>query len=330
MNNDAKEHLFYARKFHFSYSSLSKLLYSPGLFYRHYVLEEREELLSDSALEGKIIHALLLDKDIFDKEYVVSEITLPSDNVKAIVDKIYKLYQEEQNGPEDAYARTKIEEFSDEIQSIMREMNFYQKMTDKIAKLNKEGGEAYFEYLKSTQGKRIISADMYAKCVDIVNILKNSDVIKLTGLHPDNPTYEHVYNEVAIETTMDEFPFGLKGTVDNIFIDHEHKVVRINDIKTTSKTIAEFPEAVEYYKYGIQAAIYERLVKKIIIAEEYDYVFTFIVIDKYGQVYPFEVSEDTMTNWQIDLQDKLNEAKWHYETRDYSLPYSYLKKKVVL
>ncbi len=34
---------FYENKFYFSYSGLNKLLYSPAMFYSHYVLIERED-----------------------------------------------------------------------------------------------------------------------------------------------------------------------------------------------------------------------------------------------------------------------------------------------
>ena len=42
---------FYNNPFSFSYSSLSKLLYSPRLFYKDYILNEKEEKLSESPQE---------------------------------------------------------------------------------------------------------------------------------------------------------------------------------------------------------------------------------------------------------------------------------------
>ena len=37
--DDNKEKEFYAKDFNFSYSSLNKLLFSPSLFYKDYILE---------------------------------------------------------------------------------------------------------------------------------------------------------------------------------------------------------------------------------------------------------------------------------------------------
>jgi hypothetical protein len=70
---DAKglEDKFYSQPFSFSYSGLSKLLYSPGLFYNHYILQEREEKLDQHLVEGKVIHCLILDNGSFNNQFIV-------------------------------------------------------------------------------------------------------------------------------------------------------------------------------------------------------------------------------------------------------------------
>jgi hypothetical protein len=55
----------------------------------------------------------------------------------------------------------------------------------------------------------------------------------------------------------------------------------------------------------------------------YKIQFTFIVIDKYQQVYPFEVSAETMRLWRERFMDTLNTAKWHYTNRKFNLPYKF-------
>ena len=67
--NFDKENNFYSKKFKFSYSSLNKLLFSPSLFYRDYILEEREIKTDKHLIEGKLIHLLLLQPEEFDKEF---------------------------------------------------------------------------------------------------------------------------------------------------------------------------------------------------------------------------------------------------------------------
>jgi hypothetical protein len=331
------EDYFYAKSFDFSYSSLNKLLYSPMLFYKHYILGEREEELEKHLVEGRVIHKLLFDVDTFDEEFVIGMEKVPSDNVVDVIKTINNIRkQEAESLPEDMGCRTNLDEFESEILTALADKNLYQKMSDELKLkriINTEGIE-YFNFLKKVEGKTMISADTYSDCVEKVVKIQNHECMKNMGLHHQNESMSDVYNELDIQMTMDEegFPFGIKGFIDNLFIDRPKKTIRINDLKTTSKTISEFTDAVSLYNYWIQAAIYERLVRKILKDKyaDWDYVFSYIVIDKYSQVYQFEVSQDTMTEWQIDLQEKLHEAKFHYERRDYSLPYKFLTSKVKL
>ena len=64
--------------------------------------------------------------------------------------------------------------------------------------------------------------------------------------------------------------------------------------------------------------------------DEYTIEFKFIVIDKYNQVYVFDVSEDTINTWTNGLLQVLNSAKYHYENRNYLLPVEFLTNKVTL
>ena len=64
--------------------------------------------------------------------------------------------------------------------------------------------------------------------------------------------------------------------------------------------------------------------------DEYTIIFKFIVIDKYNQVYVYDVSQESMGNWAEGLNNVLKIAEYHYTKRDYSLPYELLVKKVKL
>jgi hypothetical protein len=329
------EDMFYAKRFAFSYSSLNKLLYSPGLFYRHYILGDRDDELDKSLVDGRIIHNLLLDQDTFSDTFVIAQTKLPSDNVKDVIGKVYAKYLLEKKTMVEE-ARSTLTQYSEEILEELKEKNLYQKMSDeiKLGKIINEEGIEYFNFLKEATGKTVIDAATYSRCVEIVDKIKQHECMKRMGLHPSNNRLEDVYQELEFLFNMDDdsFPFDLKGIVDNIFVDRDTQKVWMNDLKTTSKTIAEFPDTVQFYNYWMQAAIYMRAMRYLMANRHpgYDIVFSFIVVDKYGQIYVFEVSDDTMTNWEIDLQDKLKEAKYHYESRDYSLPYRFLKSKVIL
>ena len=57
-------------------------------------------------------------------------------------------------------------------------------------------------------------------------------------------------------------------------------------------------------------------------ANEWTVVFTFIVIDKYNQVYPFQVSKETLAKWEEEFSHVVVQLDYHYLNRDYSLPYN--------
>ena len=189
----------------------------------------------------------------------------------------------------------------------------------------------YFDFLKQKGKKDIIDTDTYYKCLDSVQILRqNPEVVEALDLNRDSGAT--VYSEYPIQIELPGYPFGLKGIVDNIVVDENNKTVIINDVKTTGKTVAEFAETVEYYNYWLQAAVYKKLISgKFDIDSDWKVKFNFIVIDKYKQTYVFPVSDETLNKWYLTgLSDSLAKAKYHFEKRDFSLPYDMLQSKVVL
>jgi len=51
--------------------------------------------------------------------------------------------------------------------------------------------------------------------------------------------------------------------------------------------------------------------------------FRFIVFDKYDHLYAYPVSESTLKDWEHNYKDVLQSARYHYETKDYTLPYDF-------
>jgi len=339
----ALEDKFYSQEFYLSYSGLNKLLYSPQLFYRWYILQEREEKLESYLLDGKVIHCLLLDDGSFSKQFIVSPSKLPSDNTRIVIDKVFQAYVNFQPITSDdgsvAVLSPHLEDLSIQVIDTLKEMNLHQSLkTDeqRLAKIISEDTKSYFEFLMQKGNKDIIDDITLKRCTESVEILKNNKrVSDLMSLQKSDFELHEVYNEHYIETkntygnveTGILYPFGLKGVIDNLVIDYTKKKIYINDLKTSGKTLADFPESIEYYKYSLQGAIYKRLVEdkfKAIITAEWEIVFNFVVIDKYQQVCIFEISPTTMGEWQSKLEESLTEATYHYTIRDYSKPYKFI------
>jgi hypothetical protein len=324
---------FYSRPFNFSYSSLSRLLWSPKSFKDVYIHGQREEIVADHLIKGKLIHNLLLDPKSMEANYIVMPSNIPGSNVKAVIDRVY--YHKEQLVDD---TREELEDFPGAILDIMRDMNFYQNLkTDdqRIAKIITEESLVYWSFLKQKKGKDLIDQETLTYCTEAVEIIKqNKEVCDVLALYADSMSNIEIMNEQYTDMyPVPNYPFGLKGILDSLVVDHENKQIRINDVKTTSKDLKNFKESVEYYDYWMQAAIYLLMIKtklKQLLTAGYTVEFNFIVIDKAFNTYVFPVSQQSLTEWSDKLYEALDKAKWHYEERKYDFPYELSKSKVYL
>ena len=322
-----KEKEFYDKEFSFSYSSLNKLLFSPSLFYKDYILQEREIKTDRHLIEGKLIHCLLFEPEKLKEKFNVVPGKTPSDNVRKVL-KDMTLYTDEKN-------LDKVEDFV--ILDSLKHMNLYQSLKAdeaRIAKIRTEDHKPYWEFL-SNPVVDVIDNDTLERCQEQVEIIKsNKDVMELLQIVETDFELDPVssYTEQYLETKLNNYKFGLKGYIDYYKIDTESKTITICDLKTTSKSIAEFGETVEFYNYWLQAAIYSTLVINNVDDEYKDYqiLFKFVVIDKYDQVYVFDVQEETLEQWGLSLKETLDQANYHYTEKNYSLPYQFLTGQVIL
>lgn len=332
---------FYDKYFYFSYSSLNKLLYSTQMFYKWYILRERSDEIESHLVEGKVIHCLLLERQKFDDQFIVTLENVPGVNNKKLVEHVVKEWKKE--GEPDK----KYEDYSDIMLEWLQNANLHQALKDdkdltksgaktgdqkRLEKVMTPRSSNYFNHLKNSKDKEVIDQATFDRCEEAVNIiLMNSAVKNLLRIGQSSFELLEIYNERPLQCAVKGLPFGLQGILDNYVIDHSTKKVYINDLKTTSKTLREFKDSVEYYKYWMQAAIYERLVKanhpEVV---GYEFIMHFIVIDKYNQVYPFLVSVESMLDWHIQLDEILKIAKYHYENKDYELPYEFAMNQVTL
>lgn len=331
----AAEKAFQDKDFYFSYSSLNKLLWSPAAFYQIYVMGIREEKTSSFLVNGKIIHALLLDPESVKKNYIFSPTSLPGENTKYVVDRVFSHHTELVKHGD---TRTKLEEYTDAIIDVLKDMNLHQSLkTDdqRVAKIISTEALSYWNFLMQKEGKEIIDVATLDYCVEAANIIKNDEeMCKLMGINPTEFDNIEVYNEQEFSYDLEGRSFkGIKGIIDNLVIDHDKKVIFINDLKTTSKELKDFRESIDYYSYWMQSAMYSAIVYGNFIKDKYpDYnmQFHFIVIDKNLQAYAFPVSQYTSNAWLMKLDDSFKIADYHMSNNKFHLPYDFCTKKVVL
>lgn len=327
---------FYSKKFFYSYSSLNKLMWSPQVFYQMYVLGLKEERLDTHLVQGKLIHLLLLEPEKFDQQFIMTPSTLPGDKLRVVVDRVYKHHAElASNGD----PRTELAEFEGAILDVMQDINYFQSLkTDKqrIEKIITPETISYWEFLRVKGSKTLVDPEMVKFCKDAVEIIKtNQDVCKLIGINNTEFSNREVLNEVPVSFEFAGKSYGLKGIIDNIVIDHDEKTIYINDIKTTSKSLKDFPETVEYYSYWLQCVIYMIMATKMYGAyldpqQGYVIKFYFIVIDSTFQTYSFPVTENTLNTWLNKFQEVIAKAEWHFNNKYYDLPYEFANGLITL
>jgi len=293
-NYSQLEETFYEKKFYFSYGSLSKLIYCPEIFYREYILGDRDEKTDLYLTEGKLIHSLLLEPEKFEEEYVVMTGKIPSENTKIVIDRVFAHHTELKRN--EAHKGETLESYGDAIIDILSDMNLHQSLkTDeqRIVKICTLDSAIYWDFLCKSAGKQIVDAQTYEKCKAVVEKVKSNEKIKdLLKLDVKKEWWHTIecHNELELSMDLKKYPFGLKGIIDNLVVDPGSGIIRINDIKTTSKSLKDFPETVKFYRYDLQAAVYNLMVTnrfQELIKQGYKVEFRFIVIDKNQQAYPF-------------------------------------------
>ena len=313
---------FYKKEFNFSYSSINKLLFSPRMFYNHYVLKQKEDSTDSHLVIGRVLHCLLLEPENFDNQFAVMTSKIPSENNKKIIDNIFRNYLVNQNNT------LTLEDYSKDILTHLLTINLHQSLKTDQQRLDKiltDENNEYFEFLKLSLGKTVIDQTILDNCKMSLDVIKANDdiraLLQLDKIQEDNEI--EVYNELIVSMSDKNLPFGFKGVLDNVVVDHNSKTLFINDLKTSGKSIQDFPESVDYYKYWIQGVIYVMLASEKFLKDKQDWnvQLTFIVIDKYNQVYPYQVSSESLNKWKIDFEKIVTQIRWHYDNKQYDLPY---------
>ena len=313
---------FYKKEFNFSYSSINKLLFSPRMFYNHYVLKQKEDSTDSHLVIGRVLHCLLLEPANFDNQFAVMTSKIPSENNKKIIDNIFRNYLVNQNNT------LTLEDYSKDILTHLLTINLHQSLKTDQQRLDKiltDENNEYFEFLKLSLGKTVIDQIILDNCKKSLDVIKANDdvraLLQLDKIQEDDEI--EVYNELIVSMSDKNLPFGFKGVLDNVVVDHNSKTIFINDLKTSGKSIQDFPESVDYYKYWIQGVIYVMLASEKFLKDKQDWnvQLTFIVIDKYNQVYPYQVSSESLNKWKIDFEKIVTQIRWHYDNKQYDLPY---------
>ncbi len=239
-----------------------------------------ESKYSSSLELGSSIHCMLLQPD----EYEISDIRKPSGKLGVFAENVY-LYRKEGYSIEDS------------IKLASEKSDYYKdKLTSKRLKTAiKESIEFYLNRLRvkeSLDKSTIFLSKSMASIFDICisNIISNNEF--MSTLYPKGIINDpEVYNEYAIlgEIQVGDRIVKVKGKLDNFTIDHEQKIITLNDVKSTGKPLSFFmgnefngvyiPGSFEKYKYYRQLAMYLYLLNNCLNLEGYKYKANILAIE---------------------------------------------------
>ncbi len=324
---------FYSKTFKFSYSSMNKLLFSPKLFYKDYILGEKEIRTDKHLVEGKLLHCLMFEPNKLEEKFKILPEKTPSDNVRKVLYRLNQLSDLDQDLLLDS------DEWAGIILAVLEDQNLYQSLKKdeaRLAKIQTKDNQLYWKFI-SNPNVDIVDTKTLEKCKNKLQyLLGNKDIQDIHISCNSKSNFEldpvSVYREKYLECNLDDHLFGLKGYVDYYKIDEENKTVTICDLKTTGKSISDFNETVDYYNYWLQAAIYSILVYENHkdIVKDFEIIFKFIVIDTYNQVYSFTVSDTTYQKWMENTSATLKIVDYHYTNQEYNLPFKFLINEINL
>lgn len=312
-----------------SYSGLNKMLFSPKLYYKHYILGEKEDSIDSWAIDGNLFDCYMTNESEFFSRFSIVPGVIPSDNTKKLV---YKIYKDFPVGSDD------LSTYRTQILEELVNINLHQSLkTDeqRLEKILTPDAINYFKFLKSSENKIVVDNEQVIAAKTRAELIKqDAKCSSKLALGGSDFNVEVVTQKMFYHELNGKYPFTLRGIPDRIVIDHKNKKIKIFDIKTTGKTLDDFyPDTYEYLKYDLQSAIYYTLIGneyKNSDLKDYTVSFEFFVIDKYDQYAFFEISHAAMQHNLKTLKEALDIAHYHISNNDYSVPYKFRNGSIII
>lgn len=226
--------------------------------------EEHTPDINKSMETGTLIHQFVDQED----KFAIADVAKPSDHSARWAEEVYR-----------AYGSDPTDDQVINIKNIFKLHNSVKKEDTILTKFEKECWE-YLQFLDKADGKVIMTEAMRDKVVNCYNAIKEHEAAyrllfaptEITGLQREKEKQLYV---------LDVKGYDAKGLIDCILIDHENKVIEINDLKTTHTNPYGFVPALgikdtpfEYRKYYRQLAWYGKLIR----TKYPDYIIKFNVI----------------------------------------------------
>jgi hypothetical protein len=205
------------------------------------VLNQREEKLGAHLIEGKVIHCLLLEPEKFNEKFMVSPLSLPSENSKAVIDKVF------QHAKQNMLLDSELKSLDSVIIDILKEANLHQSLKTDEQRVDKivTDQSSVFERSFPIQ---LSSFEFKLDNKSVVYRLKAKTVSEEKALGPyrgyilDNTTLQgKTVKEMLVGKTSDSTNDSTKGLVEYLN-DHQQHLLAKGAISVKDTYTIEFED----------------------------------------------------------------------------------------
>lgn len=226
---------------------------SPRKFKQFF--EERIDKPSAAMLRGTIFHLYCENPEAF----VVSEATKPSEKLGVVADAVVEAYE----SLEDKQSKDEMLMMLDQhILRACRAIGWNNNWKDEAIIKNSQSVATYLHavYNPENEGKIILTSVLKEQIEKCIQSLKENEYASRLLFWKDDFSKIDYYKEIDIYwgELVDGEVIKCKAKLDDLVIDHEKEVVRINDPKTTGGSAYNFEGTFKSYRLDIQFNMYER------------------------------------------------------------------------
>jgi hypothetical protein len=289
-----------------SNSSLSLFNYdqggSPTKFKRNHLDRDCDFIETPSLKNGKLIHLYVEDPS----KFLLSDVTAPSGKMKDLVEKAFEIYD---------VTMGFMMSLDSAVLQARKIVEYNNKLKDDtvIEKFNKEG-KKYFDFLCDSNDKICLDKDEYKIVTGCTSSLTSnkaaSDLLfNSTG-----------YNEYAVnwKGTYGGYELNLKALIDRIVVTDD--VIKLIDLKTTSKSVFKFKSSFESFRYYRQLAFYKEAIKQCPFYKGQRFEFYIVAVQTTGlyQTVVYRIDEEYIKQGEEEYLSLLNDIGECYRKDDWS------------
>ena len=297
-----------------SYSTLSRFQKNGGF---HSIPILFDKISTPSLVLGSITDELITgSQESFNERFLVSNVNLDEDVIN-IIKIIYDNFKDQYKH----FLQIPIVQVS----QMAKQNGFWP--ADKWADnarynglLKKGDVSGYYDFLRESDGKTVITNEQYQDAIKCVQALKTSEATRFyfAENEPNNPIQR--YYQLKFKATFDGIDY--RSMLDCCLVDYNNKKIYPIDLKTSSHYEDEFYKSFIQFNYAIQSRLYYRNLEANVRKDDFfkDFEiedYTFIVVNKNSLVPLTWRFKDTKTygtlyygkNKQIVMKDPFDIGK---------------------